>query len=128
MKSPICICNSLDLTSRLVVPGGCCYLASEDRSVACSDIGFYHLRWIDDAVEFLLGNEAELQRRSLEREIVVHRVMRHLGRLVVTDHRRERGHEHQGAVDIFLDLLCIRLGSFDEEFAEICTAVRHDRD
>src|SRR6266851_1512471 len=92
------------------------------------DVGPDHLCGIDDAVEFLLGNEAELQRGSLEREIVVHRVMRNPGRLVVADHRRQRGDEHQGAVDIFLDLLRVRPGSLDEELAEICASISHDRD
>src|SRR3979411_2533975 len=64
------------------------------------DVRLDHLCRIDDAVELLLGNEAELQRRRLEGEIVVHRVMRDPGRLVVADHRRERGDEHQGALDI----------------------------
>src|ERR1700704_2170764 len=92
------------------------------------DVGPDHLCGIDDAVELLLGNEAELQRGSLEREIVVHRVMRNPGRFVVTDHRRQRGNQHQRAVDILLDLLRVRPGSFDEELAEICAAVGHDGD
>jgi hypothetical protein len=40
--------------------------------------GIDHLPWIDHAIEFGLGHEAELQRSSLEREVVVHREMRDL--------------------------------------------------
>jgi len=39
------------------------------------DVRFDHLGWIDDAVEFLLRHEAELQRGSLQREVVVYRVV-----------------------------------------------------
>src|SRR5713226_6635794 len=82
------------------------------------DIRPDHLCRIDDAIEFLLGNEAELQRRCLEREIVVHRVVRDLGGFVITDHRRQCGHEHERPIDILLDLLSVRPGPFDEEPAE----------
>src|SRR5229473_960645 len=92
------------------------------------DIRPDHLCGIDDAVELLLGNEAKLQRGSLEREIVVHRVMRNPGRLVVANHRRQRGDKHQGAVDIFPDLLHVWPGAFDQELAEICATVGHDCD
>ena len=44
-----------------------------ERHIDLGDIGLDHLGGIDDAVELLLGHEAELQRRCLEREIVVHR-------------------------------------------------------
>jgi hypothetical protein len=54
--------------------------------------------------------------------------MRDLGRLVVADHRRQCGNEHQRAVDILLDLLCVRPSPFDQELAEIRAAVGHDRD
>src|ERR1700676_2939013 len=92
------------------------------------DVWPHHLCRIDHTVELFFADEAELEGGGLEREIAVHRMMRDLGRLVVADDLRERGYEHQGTVDIFLDLLCVRLGSFDEEFAEICATVGHDRD
>src|SRR5712664_1623353 len=65
---------------------------------------------------------------GLQREVIVHRVVRDLRRLVVADNRRERRHEHQGAVHIFLDLLQIWLRALDQELTEVYAAVRHDRD
>src|SRR5258708_40144166 len=58
-------------------------------------VGLDHLGRVDDAHELRLRHETELQRRSLEREVVVHRIVSDLRRLVVTDHRRERGYQHQ---------------------------------
>src|SRR5882757_7707399 len=112
MDSETLLGSPASLTSGYAGPGGIHFLG---------DVGPDHLCGIDDAVELLLGNEAELQRRCLEREIVVHRVMRDLRRLVVTDHRRQRGNEHQGAVDIFPDLLRVWPGALDEELAEVRT-------
>jgi hypothetical protein len=87
-----------------------------------------HLRRIDDAVELGFRYKAQLQCGLLEREVVVQRVVRNLRRLVIADDRRERGHQHQGAVHVFLDLLQIRLRPFDQEFAEVRASVGHDRD
>ena len=53
----------------------------------CRDVGLDHLRRIDDAVELLFGDEAELECRHLQGQVVVHRVMRDLRCFVVTDHR-----------------------------------------
>ena len=39
-------------------------------------IGLDHLCWIDDAIQHLLGHEAELQRGLPQGKVVVHRVMR----------------------------------------------------
>src|SRR5579871_2507272 len=72
-----------------------------------------HLGGIDDAIELVFADEAELECRLLEREVVVHGVMRDLGCLVVADDGRQRGHEHQRAVDVFLDLLEVRSCSLD---------------
>ena len=89
------------------------------RLPAGGDIGVDHLGRVDDAVEVGLGDEAELQRGGFEREVVVLGVMRDLRRLVVADHRHQRGHQHQRALDILLDLFAVRLGALDQEFAEI---------
>ena len=37
-------------------------------------------------------------------------------------------HQHQRALNIFVDLLQIWFGAFDQEFAEVFAAVRHNRD
>ena len=54
--------------------------------------------------------------------------MRDLRCFVVTDHRRERGYQHQGAVHILFDLLQIRFGAIDQELAEVGAAIGHDCD
>ena len=68
-----------------------------------------HFSRVNDAIEFGLRHKARLKRCRLEREIVVHRHVSDLGSLVVADDGSERSHQHQGAIDIFLDLLQIRL-------------------
>ena len=73
-------------------------------------------------------DEAELQRGGLQREVVVHGVVGDLRGLVVADHRRQRRHQHQRALDVLLDLLEVRLGALDQELAEVGAAVGHDRD
>ena len=45
-------------------------------------IGLNHFSRADNAIELLFRDKAELQRGSLEREVVVHRVVGNLGRLV----------------------------------------------
>src|SRR5262249_23041343 len=42
-----------------------------------------HFFWIDDAIEFRLGDETQLQRGFLQREVVVHGVVGDLRGLVV---------------------------------------------
>ena len=96
--------------------------------LAVRDVRPDHLCRIDDAIEFRLGDEAELQRSGLEREVVVHRVVCDLRRLVVADDRRQRRDQHQRAVDVFLDLLKVGLRPLDQEPAEIRAAVGQDRD
>src|SRR5215831_14285132 len=88
----------------------------------------YHLAWIDDAVELCFGYEAQLQRRRLQCQIVVHSVMGDLRGLVVTDDGRKGCHQHQRALHVLVDLLQVRLGSLDQELSEVDTAVGHDCD
>ena len=59
---------------------------------------------------------------------MVHRVVRDLRSLVVTNDRRERCHQHQGTIQILLDLLEIRFGTLNQELAEVRTIVTHDGD
>src|SRR5215475_9572099 len=70
-------------------------LWSETSGGRGGDIGMHHFCWINDPIELGLRNEAQLQGGRLEREVVVHGVVRDLRRLVVADHRRQRRHEHQ---------------------------------
>jgi hypothetical protein len=51
-----------------------------------------------------------------------------LRHLVVTNDRRERRHEHEGAIQVLLDLLQIRPCTLDQELAEVRTPVRQDGD
>src|SRR5580698_1546523 len=53
--------------------------------------------------------------------------MRNLRRFVVPNHRRERGHKHQRALDELIDLLEIGLCSFDQELTKVRASVGHDR-
>ena len=59
---------------------------------------------------------------------MVHRVVRNLRSLVVTNDQRERCHQHQGTIQILLDLLEIRFGTLNQELAEVRTIVTHDGD
>src|SRR5262249_2266364 len=107
----------------------CCwgYRSETGRSVA-SDVRCDHLAGIDDAVEFCRADGAKLQRRLLERQVVIQGVMGNPGCLVVADHRAERGDQHQGTLHEMADLLEVRLHALDEELAEIHTAVSQEPD
>ncbi len=83
------------------------------------NVGLDHLRRVDHAVEFRLTDEAEGEGRLLQRQILLHRVVGDLRRLVVADDRRERRYQHQRALDVFGDLLAVRLRAFYEELAEV---------
>ena len=87
-----------------------------------------HLRRIDDAVELGFGHELELQGRLLQGEVVIDCVVGDLRGLVVADHRRQCRHPHQRAGDVFLDFLEVGPGAPDQELAEVCAAVGHQRD
>src|SRR5690349_3632517 len=63
-------------------------------------VGPHHLGGVDDAVELGLADMAELQGRFLQSQIVLRRVMGDLRGLVVADHRRQRRHQHQRALDV----------------------------
>src|ERR1700730_1175759 len=55
------------------------------------DIRADHPCWIDNSVEFVRRREAEFQRGGLQREVVIHRVVRDLGRSASTALRRSCG-------------------------------------
>ena len=57
-----------------------CFVSSGTRlrCPSARNIGMGHLRWIDNAIELLFGDEAKLQRGRLQRKVVVHRVVRDL--------------------------------------------------
>src|ERR1700730_13584535 len=57
-------------------------------SCAACNVRPDHLCRIDNAIKLLLVYKPKFQRRGLQCEVVVHRMMGNLGRLVVTDHRR----------------------------------------
>src|SRR5258708_23495969 len=73
-----------------------------------------HLRRVDDPIEFRLADVAEFQRRSLQRKIIVQRIMRDLRGLIVSDHWGERGDDHQRTIDVLLDFLAIGLCPLDQ--------------
>ncbi len=54
--------------------------------------------------------------------------MRDFRSLVVPDHGRERGHQHQRPLDVFVNLLQIGFGALDQEPAEIDAAVGDEGD
>src|SRR5258708_18724755 len=91
-------------------------------------VGSDHLGRIDYPIEFRFRDVAELKRSSLQCQVVIHGVVGYLRRLIVADHGSERGHQHQRAIDIFLDLLQVRLRAFDQEPTEIRAAVAQDGD
>src|SRR5438105_5525669 len=101
---------------------------SAELSGGRCNIGFHHLARIHNAIEFRLAYKAQLQGGGPERQIIVEGVVSDLGCLVIADDGRESRHQHQRTFDVLIDLLKIGLGTLDQEFAEICDAVGHDRD
>src|SRR5262249_426663 len=89
-------------------------------------VRLYHLLRIDDPVEFGFGDKAKFERRILESEVVVHRIMCDLRRPVVADYGRKRRHKHQRTFNVFVDFLQVGLGAFHQELSEVHATVRHD--
>src|SRR5262249_4619044 len=81
-------------------------------------IGFHHLCRINNAIKFLLGNKAEFQSSGFEGEVVIHGIVRDLRCLVITYDRRKSCHQHQRALNVFVDLLEVWLGPLHQELAE----------
>src|SRR5262249_55596714 len=68
-----------------------------------------HLRRADPGVELLRGDEAQRERGLAQREPIVVRLERDLGRLVVPDVRGERRHQHETRVEMLGDARFVRL-------------------
>jgi len=101
---------------------------ADDLFLICCHVRLHHFGRIDNAVELLLGYQAELQGSVLQCQIMIRRVVRDLRRLVVANDRRERRYEHQRAINVFLDLFEVRLGSLDQEPPEVRATVAQDSD
>src|SRR5580698_1940580 len=87
-----------------------------------------HLRRIDDPVELVFRHVSQLQCGLLECQVVVEGVVSNLRRLVITNDRSKSGNQHQGAINMLLDLLQVWLCPFDKKLSEVCASVSHDRD
>jgi hypothetical protein len=68
-------------------------VSQQSPSAGFCHVRLDHLRRIDDAVELVFRYRSQLKCGLLEREVVVHRVVRDLRRLVIADHGRESGHQ-----------------------------------
>src|SRR6185437_15475987 len=75
--------------------------------------GTNHLLRHHQAIEFLALQIAQLLACMPQRDAPLVRVLRHFRRLVVTDMRAERRHQHQGAFQVMLDLGAVRLDPID---------------
>ena len=84
-----------------------------------------HVDRDDDAVEELLGDTV-LQRRLLEREVIVDCEVRDDRRLVVPDDWGEGSYHHDRLLDIRLQLRLVQLRALDHELAEVIAHVGHD--
>src|SRR5262245_24388763 len=80
---------------------------------ATVDTAADHLPGVDDLVEPLRVDIAGLERGFLQSQALVVRLVRNRGRLVVADHRAERGHQHQRAVDHLVDPLSVEPRALD---------------
>src|SRR5579883_2228988 len=98
------------------------------RSLSTRHVRVHHLRGIDDAVEFRFANVTKSQSGLLQRQVVLGGVMCDLRGLVIADHRGERRHQHQRALDVALDDLEVGPSTLDHELAEIGATVRQQDD
>src|SRR6516164_10552176 len=78
-----------------------------------------HLLRIDNAIELSFCDKTYLEGSSLERQVVIIRVVGDLRRLVVADHRRKRRNQHERLLNVLIDLFRVGLRAFDEEYPEI---------
>src|SRR5262245_41287675 len=89
-------------------------------------VRLHHLLRIDDPVEFGFGDKAKFERRILESEVIVHRIMCDLRRLVVGDYGRKRRHDHHGTLDVFGDVLQVGPAAFRQYLSDAGDAARPD--
>lgn len=72
-----------------------------------------HVFWPNEGVEFIGGDETELQRGFTEADSRVVRGFGNLGGLVVSDLGRKSSDEHQGIVKVAVNLFAVDLNSHD---------------
>src|SRR5262249_4923749 len=98
-------------------------LSKRFASTGLRDVWTSHFRRVDDTIEFSFSDKAKLQSRGLEREILIHGVVRNFRSFVVADDGRECRYQHQRALNVFVNLLVVWLGALDQEFTEVHTTV-----
>ena len=77
-----------------------------------------HVAGLHHPIKGLRVDKAETDRLLLQRRAVLVRGLRHLGRVVVADRRRQRGHEHQALAHQLGDPLLVRLDADDAVVGE----------
>src|SRR6266446_702869 len=92
-------------------------------ALAAGDTVPDHLARVDDLVEARLVDITGLERGLFQAQVCVVRLVRDFGRLVIADHRAERGHQHQRAADHLVDALLVEPGSLDRETPQLVASV-----
>jgi hypothetical protein len=78
---------------------------------------------VDDAVELFGADVAGVERGFTQGTAGAVGVVRDGGCLVVADDRRERGDQHQGLTDVFVDPLLIQIDPVDAEGLQFLACV-----
>src|SRR6267143_1031223 len=87
-----------------------------------------HVLGFDEGVEFFGGDVAELYGSFAEADAGVVSGLGNLGSLVVADFGSEGGDEHQGIVNIAVNLLAVGFDAADAVFDEAVAGVREKFD
>src|SRR5712664_4842531 len=87
-----------------------------------------HVLGLDEGVEFFGGDVAEFEGGFAEADVGVMGGFGDLSGLVVTDLRNEGGDEHEGVVDVMLDLFGVGFDSDDAVLHETVARVGEELD
>jgi len=82
-----------------------------------------HVLGADEGVEFFGGDEAELDGGFAEAHAFLVRDLGDFGGVVVADFGGERGNEHQGIVDVAINLLAVDCDAADAVLDETVAGV-----
>ena len=82
-----------------------------------------HVLGLDEGVEFFGGDEAELDGGFAEAHAFLVRDLGDFGGIVIADFRSEGGDEHQGIVDVAIELLAVDCDAADAMFDEAVAGV-----
>src|SRR5260370_14944732 len=81
---------------------------------------------VDDLVKALLVDIAGLERGLLQGQPLVIGLVRDRRGFVVADHRAQRGHQHQRAVNHLVDALAVEPRALDREMPQLLAGIAED--